>query len=157
MLEGKTVAVVVPAFDEEHLIGATIAGIPELVDRVIVVDDASTDGTVAAAQADGDERVEVIVHEKNQGVGAAILTGYRKALDEGIDITCVMAGDNQMDPADLEAIVGPVARDEVEYAKANRLFTGRAWELIPRNRYLGNAVLSLLTKIASGYWHVADS
>jgi hypothetical protein len=68
-----------------------------------------------------------------------------------------MAGDNQMDPADLEAIAGPVARGEVDYAKANRLFTGRAWELIPRNRYLGNAVLSLLTKIASGYWHVADS
>jgi hypothetical protein len=62
-----------------------------------------------------------------------------------------------MDPADLEAIAGPVAREEVDYAKANRLFTGRAWELIPRNRYLGNAVLSLLTKIASGYWHVADS
>jgi hypothetical protein len=68
-----------------------------------------------------------------------------------------MAGDNQMDPADLEAIARPVARGEVDYAKANRLFTGRAWELIPRNRYLGNAVLSLLTKIASGYWHVADS
>ena len=68
-----------------------------------------------------------------------------------------MAGDNQMDPAELESIAGPVARGEVDYAKANRLFTGRAWELIPHNRYLGNAVLSLLTKIASGYWHVADS
>ena len=68
-----------------------------------------------------------------------------------------MAGDNQMDPADLEAIAGPVARGEVDYAKANRLFTGRAWELMPHTRYLGNAVLSLLTKIASGYWHVADS
>jgi glycosyltransferase involved in cell wall biosynthesis len=157
VLEGKTVAVVVPAFDEVHLIGTTIAGIPELVDRVIVVDDASRDGTAAAAEASDDPRVEVITHEKNQGVGAAILTGYRRALERGIDVTCVMAGDNQMDPADLEAIAGPVARGEVDYAKANRLFTGRAWELIPRNRYLGNAVLSLLTKIASGYWHVADS
>ena len=157
MLDGKTVAVVVPAFDEEHLIGTTIAGIPELVDRVIVVDDASRDGTAAAAGSTGDPRVEVITHEQNQGVGAAILTGYRRALEHGVDVTCVMAGDNQMDPADLEAIAGPVARGEVDYAKANRLFTGRAWELIPRNRYLGNAVLSLLTKIASGYWHVADS
>ncbi len=157
MLDGKTVAVVVPAFDEEHLIATTIAGIPELVDRVIVVDDASRDGTAAAAGTSGDPRVEVITHEKNQGVGAAILTGYRRALEHGVDVTCVMAGDNQMDPADLEAIAGPVARGEVDYAKANRLFTGRAWELIPRNRYLGNAVLSLLTKIASGYWHVADS
>ena len=157
MLEGKRVAVVVPAFDEEKLIGTTLAGIPELVDRVFVVDDASRDGTAAAAAATGDGRVEVIKHEKNQGVGAAIVTGYKRALDEGIDVTCVMAADNQMDPADLEAIAGPVARGEVDYAKANRLFTGRAWELIPRTRYLGNAVLSLLTKIASGYWHVADS
>jgi glycosyltransferase involved in cell wall biosynthesis len=157
MLEGKTVAVVVPAFDEEHLIGTTIAGMPELVDRVIVVDDASTDGTAAAAETSSDPRVEVITHEKNQGVGAAILTGYQRALEHGADVTCVMAGDNQMDPDDLEAIASPVARGEVEYAKANRLFTGEAWKLIPHSRYLGNATLSLLTKFASGYWHVADS
>ncbi len=157
MLDGKRVAVVVPAFDEERLIGTTLSGIPDFVDRVFVVDDASRDGTAESARAAGDPRVEVITHERNQGVGAAILTGYRRALDEGIDVTCVMAGDNQMDPADLEAIAGPVVRGEVDYAKANRLFTGRAWELIPRTRYLGNAVLSLLTKIASGYWHVADS
>ena len=141
MIDGETVAVVVPAFDEEHLISTTIASMPELVDRVIVVDDASRDGTAAAAGTSGDPRVEVITHEKNRGVGAAILTGYRRALEHGVDVTCVMAGDNQMDPADLEAIAGPVARGEVDYAKANRLFTGRAWELIPRNRYLGNAVL----------------
>jgi glycosyltransferase involved in cell wall biosynthesis len=96
-------------------------------------------------------------HDRNQGVGAAIVTGYRRAVEERIDVTCVMAADNQMDPGDLEAIATPVARGEVEYAKANRLFTGQAWQLIPRHRYLGNAVLSLLTKIASGYWHVADS
>jgi glycosyltransferase involved in cell wall biosynthesis len=157
MLEGKRVAVVVPAFDEEKLIVTTLATIPEYVDRVIVVDDASRDGTAAAARGTGDERVTVITHDKNRGVGAAIVTGYKRALEDGIDVTCVMAGDNQMDPDDLEAIAGPVARGDVEYAKANRLFTGRAWDLIPRNRYLGNAVLSLLTKIASGYWHVADS
>ncbi len=157
MLEGKRVAVVVPAFDEERLIGTTLGGMPEFVDRVYVIDDASRDGTAESARASGDPRVEVISHERNQGVGAAILTGYRRALEEGIDVTCVMAGDNQMDPNDLEAIARPVAHGEVDYAKANRLFTGRAWELIPRTRYLGNAVLSLLTKIASGYWHVADS
>jgi glycosyltransferase involved in cell wall biosynthesis len=101
--------------------------------------------------------VEVIGHERNRGVGAAIVTGYKQAMVERIEVTCVMAADNQMDPADLEALVGPVARGEVDYAKANRLFTGQAWQLIPKHRYLGNAVLSLLTKIASGYWHVADS
>jgi glycosyltransferase involved in cell wall biosynthesis len=157
MLEGKRVAVVVPAYDEEKLIGTTLSGIPDFVDRVFVIDDASRDGTAERARSIDDSRVEVVSHERNQGVGAAILTGYGRALAEGIDVTCVMAGDNQMDPADLEAIAGPVARGEVDYAKANRLFTGRAWELIPRTRYLGNAVLSLLTKIASGYWHVADS
>jgi glycosyltransferase involved in cell wall biosynthesis len=157
MLEGKRVAVVVPAHDEEALIGGTLAGIPEFVDRVYVVDDHSGDGTATRAREAGDARVEVISHPENEGVGAAIVTGYRRALAEGIDVTCVMAADGQMDPADLERIAAPVARREVEYAKANRLFTGQAWTLMPRHRYLGNAVLSMLTKIASGYWHVADS
>jgi glycosyltransferase involved in cell wall biosynthesis len=157
MLEGKTVAVVVPAYNEERLIAETIAGIPEFVDRIFVVDDKSRDATVERAGAAGDPRVEVIVHEKNQGVGAAIVTGYKRALVELVDVTAVMAGDNQMDPAELESLAGPVARGELDYAKANRLFTGQAWQQIPRYRYLGNAVLSLFTKIASGYWHVADS
>ncbi len=157
MLEGKRVAVVVPAHDEEALISTTLAGIPAFVDRVYVVDDGSRDATAERARALGDARVEVIAHDRNRGVGAAILTGYRRALDEGIDVVCVMAGDNQMDPADLGSLVAPVAKDEVDYAKANRLVTGEAWRLIPRTRYLGNAVLSMLTKIASGYWHVADS
>jgi glycosyltransferase involved in cell wall biosynthesis len=157
MIEGKTVAVVVPAFDEEALVAETISGIPENVDRIIVVDDASRDATAERARATRQERVEVISHERNLGVGAAIVTGYKQALAEGVDVTVVMAGDNQMDPAELETIAGPVLRGEVDYAKANRLISGRAWELIPRSRYLGNAVLSLLTKIASGYWHVADS
>src|SRR5438094_2407187 len=157
MLDDQRVAVVVPAHDEEKLIAETIRSIPGFVDRVLVVDDASRDGTVAAVRGLGDPRVELIVHERNLGVGAAIITGYRRAIEERIDVTAVMAADAQMDPGDLETLVAPVARGEVDYAKANRLFTGQAWELIPRTRYLGNAVLSLLTKIASGYWHVADS
>jgi len=157
MLEGKRVAVVVPAFDEERLVGETIRGIPGFVDRIYVVDDASSDGTNARIEAVGDPRVQLIRHEKNSGVGAAIVTGYRRALEEEIDVTCVMAADNQMDPDELRGLVEPVARGEVEYAKANRLVSGEAWTVIPRSRYLGNAVLSLLTKIASGYWHVADS
>ena len=157
MLDGKRVAVVVPAFDEERLVGETIRGIPEFVDAILVVDDASHDGTAAAAEGAGDARVQVLRHERNAGVGAAIATGYRRAREDEIDVTCVMAADNQMDPAELRELVEPVARGEVEYAKANRLVSGEAWNVIPRTRYLGNAVLSLLTKIASGYWHVADS
>jgi glycosyltransferase involved in cell wall biosynthesis len=157
VVEGKRVAVVVPAFDEELLVAETIRGIPAFVDLIVVVDDHSSDGTAERARGVGDPRVEVIEHAENQGVGAAIATGYERCRELGVDVTCVMAGDNQMDPGELAALVGPVARGEVDYAKANRLVSGEAWQLIPRSRYLGNAVLSLLTKIASGYWHVADS
>jgi len=157
VVEGKRVAVVVPAYDEALLVAETIRGIPDFVDLVVVVDDCSADDTAEQARATGDQRLEVLRHEENRGVGAAIATGYARCRDLGVDVTCVMAADNQMDPDELASLVGPVARGDVEYAKANRLVSGEAWTLIPRSRYLGNAVLSLLTKIASGYWHVADS
>ena len=159
MVEGKQLAVVIPAYNEERLIDSTLAGIPAFVDRIYVVDDASHDATAGRAHsaATRDPRITVIVHERNCGAGAAVVTGYRRALEEQADVVCVMNGDNQMDPEEMIALVTPVARDEVDYAKANRLFTGEAWTLIPHYRYLGNALLSLLTKIASGYWHVADS
>jgi glycosyltransferase involved in cell wall biosynthesis len=157
VFEGKRVGVVVPAYDEEALIGATLGGIPELVDRIIVVDDGSSDRTSERAKELGDPRVEVLLHEQRSGVGAATLTGYRHALADGLDVVVVMNGDNQMDPEDLPKLVAPVARGELDYSKANRLATGQAWQLIPKTRFFGNAILSMLTKIASGYWHVADS
>jgi glycosyltransferase involved in cell wall biosynthesis len=157
VFEGKRVGVVVPAFDEEALIAATLGGIPPLVDRIFVVDDGSTDRTAECARETGDPRVEVLSHERRSGVGAATVTGYRRALAEGLDVVVVMNGDNQMDPEDLPALVESVARGELDYAKANRLSTGQAWQLIPKTRFFGNAILSMLTKIASGYWHVADS
>jgi glycosyltransferase involved in cell wall biosynthesis len=159
MIEGKTTAVVIPAYNEEKLLRTTLEGIPSFVDRIIVVDDASKDGTAEQAHACAarDPRVTVIVHERNRGAGGAVITGYKAALAERVDVTCVMNADNQMDPEELREIALPVARDEVDYTKANRLFTGEAWNLIPHVRYLGNALLSLLTKIASGYWHIADS
>ena len=159
MIEGKSVGIVVPAYQEEQLLPATLGGIPDFVDRIYVVDDGSGDGTVERARvaANGDPRISVIAREHNGGVGAAVVTGYRKALEDGVDVAVVMNADNQMDPEDLEHLVVPVARGEVDYAKANRLFTGQAWQLIPHSRYLGNGVLSLCTKIASGYWHVADA
>jgi glycosyltransferase involved in cell wall biosynthesis len=159
VLDGKRVAVVVPAYDEAELLPKTLSGLPGFVDAVYVVDDASRDGTAERVReaAAGDPRIVLISHDRNRGVGAAIVSGYRRAIAERIDVTCVMAGDNQMDPSELESIARPVVAGEVDYAKANRLFSGQAWELIPHSRYLGNAVLSLLTKIASGYWHVADS
>jgi glycosyltransferase involved in cell wall biosynthesis len=157
VFEGKRVGVVVPAFDEEPLIAATLGGIPPLVDRIFVVDDGSTDRTAECAQELGDPRVEVVKHERRSGVGAATVTGYRHAMAEGLDVVVVVNGDNQMDAADLPTLVEPVARGELDYSKANRLSTGQAWQLIPKTRFFGNAILSMLTKIASGYWHVADS
>jgi hypothetical protein len=85
------------------------------------------------------------------------VTGYQRAIEEDVDVTCVMAADGQMDPADLETLARAVAAGECDYAKANRLSTGQAWQLIPKTRFFGNATLSVLTKIASGYWHVGDS
>lgn len=162
MFEGHFVTVVVPAYNEEHLIDRTLDTMPALVDRMIVVDDASTDGTrerLEAARARHGERLRVIRHGHNGGVGAAIVTGYKAAIEEGVEggFVVVMAGDAQMDPDDLPRLLQPLARGEADYSKGNRLFSGEAWNVIPRTRYLGNATLSLLTKIASGYWHVADS
>lgn len=155
----KTISVVVPAYNEEGLIEKTLSSIPAFVDWIIVVDDASKDRTLAIVEslAREDGRIVLIHHETNQGVGGAIASGYKKALDMEIDVTAVMAGDAQMDPDDLVDIIEPVARGHADYSKGNRLFQGDAWDMIPRYRYLGNSFLSLLTKIASGYWHIADS
>ena len=155
----KTIGVAVPAYNEEKLIAKTLQSIPSLVDKIIVVDDKSKDHTVGIVKKimEEDGRIILIQHDLNQGVGGAIATGYKKAVELEIDVTAVMAGDNQMDPSDLANILTPVAEGIVDYTKGNRLFQGDAWKMIPHYRYLGNSFLSLLTKIASGYWHIADS
>ena len=156
MYKDKTVCVVVPAYNEEKLIGRVIETIPEFVDKVVIVDDKSTDATIekvkqyATAHRD---RLILIEHEFNQGCGGARVSGYKWARDNSMDITVTMDGDSQMDPEDLPALLEPVVTGEVDCSKGNRLFTGNAWSLIPKLRYLGNSFLSLLTKIASGYWH----
>lgn len=160
MYKDKTICVVVPAYNEERLIGRVIETMPNCVDKIVIVDDRSTDQTAELVKRYSKKignRVVLIQHQKNKGVGGAIITGYKWARDNKMDITAVMAGDGQMDPEELEPIIKPVVEGEADYTKGNRLFTGEAWKKIPRYRYLGNAVLSLLTKIASGYWHMADS
>ena len=160
MYRDKSIAVVVPAYNEEKLIGRVIETMPDYVDAIIVVDDQSQDKTSAIVetyQHQENRTIDLITHQVNQGVGGAIITGYKHAIEKKIDITVVMAGDAQMDPNDLPRLLDPVVNDETDYAKGNRLFTGEAWKIIPKQRYIGNSFLSLLTKIASGYWHVADS
>jgi glycosyltransferase involved in cell wall biosynthesis len=159
MYRDKTIAVIVPAYNEEKLIGKVLKTIPPFIDHIVVVDDASLDqtGEIVKAHQKEDPRIVYIEHMRNEGVGGAIITGYKWAKDNEIYISVVMAGDAQMDPKDLPLLLDPVADGEVDYSKGNRLFTGKAWRVIPKARYLGNAILSFLTKIASGYWHVADS
>jgi len=159
MLHEKSIAVVIPAYNEEVLIVKVIETMPGFVDHIVVVDDASVDATARIVEelAQKHSRITLLRHERNQGVGAAIATGYTWCRDHQIDVTAVMAADFQMDPNDLERIVTPVCKNECDYTKGNRLFRGESWEMIPHYRYLGNSFLSLLTKIASGYWHIADS
>lgn len=160
MYKDKSVCVVVPAYNEENLISRVIETMPNYVDKIVIVDDKSSDGTVEVVRKfalESDGRIILIEHKKNEGVGGAIASGYKWARDNRMDATAVMAGDAQMDPEDLPKLLEPVVNSEIDYAKGNRLFTGNAWNVIPKIRYLGNSYLSLLTKIASGYWHIADS
>src|SRR3954447_17287247 len=155
MFRGRAVAVVIPACNEADKIAATVRSVPDFVDHVIVVDDGSSDGTAAVARRA--PRVEVIVHDRNRGVGAAITTGYARALALGVEATVVMAGDGQMDPADLPRLLAPVIDGEADYAKGNRFAWPGGWRAMPAVRLIGGGVLSLLTRLASGYWHVGDS
>jgi len=160
MYKGKSVAVVIPAYKEEKLIGQVIETMPEFVDKIVVVNDSSPDKTAEVVRGyveKDSDRVVLIDLDENQGVGGAIAEGYKWARDHEIDLTGVMAGDAQMDPGNLTKLLEPVAEGKADYAKGNRLFYGKAWNMIPKVRYLGNSALSLMTKIASGYWQVADS
>ena len=150
---------VIPCYNEETQITGTLESIPNTVDHLVVIDDASTDKTreIVKNLQNKDSRIELIVHEVNKGVGAAIASGYIWARDRDQDVAVVMAGDGQMDPVDFESIVDPVVEGRADYSKANRLVSEDSYETIPRVRFWGNSILTLLTKIASGYWHVTDS
>ncbi|MFA4851257.1 MAG: glycosyltransferase family 2 protein [Bacteroidales bacterium] len=208
MLHEKTIAVVIPAYNEEGQIGMVIETMPAFVDKIIIVNDCSKDKTADIVKSFWDtdlnigieilnttlkpieghfhrsgrvlqkqaideldlflpskvenrnpenERVILINQLKNGKVGSAIARGYKWCKDYGIDCTAVMAGDGQMDPDELESICNPVVLDNVDYVKGNRLIHRSALLVIPKVRYFGNSVLSILTKLASGYWHVSDA
>lgn len=207
MINNKSIAVVVPCYNEEKQIGMVIETMPDFVDKIVIVNDKSKDRTeeiiksyikseynyksdishniskltqnifnraeVVLAEYEKSEmsyftesevankskndRIILINHLQNGGVGAAIATGYKWAKDNDVDCTAVMAGDGQMDPDELLSICSPVVYDNIDYVKGNRLIHRSALLVIPKVRYLGNSVLSILTKIASGYWHVSDT
>lgn len=208
MLKGKTVAVVVPCYNEETQIATVVETMPAFVDRIIIVNDCSPDRTAEVVkeliakdratgpstridpyrvertrwneaelvlQEEGEremahyvpsevvndqpatDRVILINNLKNGGVGAGIARGYKWCKDHAIDCTAVMAGDGQMDPNELESICLPVIDDGIDYVKGNRLIHRSAWLVIPKVRFFGNSILSILTKLASGYWRVSDT
>jgi glycosyltransferase involved in cell wall biosynthesis len=165
MFRGHLIAVVIPAFNEADKIAGTIRSVPGFVDHVIVVDDGSGDATAAVARRaarrassrGGGREVEVLVHAENRGVGAAIATGYARALALGADATAVMAGDGQMDPADLAGLLTPVVAGAADYAKGNRFAWPGGWRQMPAVRLGGSVALSWLTRAASGYWRLFDS
>lgn len=150
MYRGVRVAVVVPAYQEAMHISRTLDGLPDFVDRVFVVDDASTDHTAALVQARGEGRVTLFRHTENRGVGAAIATGYARALEVGAEVVAVMGGDGQMDPCDLAPLLDPLCAGDAGYAKGNRLSWPGAHRLMPPSRWLGNHILSWLTRRVTG-------
>lgn len=157
MFRGHRIAVVVPAFNEADKIARTVRSVPGFVDHIIVVDDGSGDGTGRIALRSQRRGLEVVRHAKNRGVGAAIATGYRRARALDADVTAVMAGDSQMDPADLATLIAPVVSGGADYAKGNRFAWPGVTREMPTARLVGNVVLSLLTRLATGYRHVFDS
>ncbi|WP_067284581.1 glycosyltransferase family 2 protein [Streptomyces jeddahensis] len=156
MYQDLKVAVVVPAYNEEKLIARTINTTPDFVDHIVVIDDASSDATATEAIGTGDPRLVLIRHENNTGVGGAVCDGHKEALRLGCDVSVVMAGDGQMDPAYLPALLDPICDGTALFTKANRFYSRDSYRGMPKYRILGNVILSFMTKLASGYWHLFD-
>ncbi len=158
MYKGKRIGVVVPAYNEERFIASVINTMPDFVDEIYVVDDASTDDTyqIASDIASQNGRSVVISHKENRGVGAAIVTGYKKALEENMDIAVVMAGDNQMNPDCLSSLLTPLIEGKADYAKGNRVSRPEHLKGMTNWRRFGNWLLKWLTRIASGNYEIMD-
>jgi glycosyltransferase involved in cell wall biosynthesis len=148
MYRNNSIAVVVPAYNEELLIQDTLHGIPDFVDRVYVINDGSEDGTEERIKevASKDCRIVLISHEVNKGVGAAIVTGYSRSIADKMDITAVMAGDNQMDPLELHKLLDPIVDGDADYAKGNRLRSRDTARGMSSWRFFGNNILTYLTR-----------
>jgi glycosyltransferase involved in cell wall biosynthesis len=150
MFRNAQIAVVVPAFNESKHIAATLRGVPEYVDRIVVIDDGSVDDTAQTVRALRDPRVLLLSHARNRGVGSALCTGYQRAMADGAEVIAVMAGDGQMHPDDLPALLAPVLDGHADYAKGNRLAHPEVLQRMPFTRLAGNLLLSWLTRAATG-------
>jgi len=151
-----TIFVVIPIYNESRHISDVLKQIPEEVQQIVVVDDCSEDNSPEVVLAEKDERIKLIRHEKNIGVGGAMVTGYKYSLKAGADIVVKIDGDGQMDPAEIPRVVSPIKNGEADYAKGFRFYSLENIGQMPIIRLIGNIILSFLTKIASGYWNIFD-
>ena len=158
MLNNKSIGVVVPAYNEGKLISKVMETMPGFVDYMIIVNDGSRDETKSRVEEKAlcDSRIILLNHETNKGLGQTLIDGYLKSIDMNIDVVAVMAGDAQMDPDDLEDVVMPIVNGKADYVKGSRLLVSGVKEKMPKYRFVGNNILTLLTKFATGYWHVID-
>lgn len=153
----QKVSVVIPSYKVRNHILGVIDQIGPEVSRIYVVDDCCPDGTGSFVESNcKDERVTVIRHPENRGVGGAVMTGYMAAIEDGVDIIVKVDGDGQMDPSLILNFVAPIAAGEADYTKGNRFFDLEKTRAMPKMRLFGNAVLSFMTKLSSGYWDLFD-
>ena len=158
MIEDKKIAVVMPAYNEELLIEKSIDSVPSEVSKIIVINDLSKDRTkeIVENKIKGNQKIVLINNKKNYGVGYSIVEGYKKAYDLDCDIAVVMPGDAQALPEDFYNLIDPVVKGSVDYTKGNRLKYKGVSNIMPKHRFFGNTLLTLLTKFASGYYHIMD-
>ncbi len=157
MYKNNKIGIVVPAYNEELLILEMLDGIPEYVDSIFVINDASNDRTLELLklQKQKDNRIFIIDHQKNKGLGQSLIDGYLESSKSDVDITAVMAGDNQMDPKDLPNILDKIIEEKFDYVKGNRLLHQEI-SAMPKYRFVGNSILTILTKFATGYYSLMD-
>ena len=159
MYRDNKIALAIPAHNEERLIGPTLDSVPDYVDRIYVVDDGSVDSTcdIVRQRAVADPRIDLVEHGKNRGVGQAIITGYRRASDDCFDITVVAGGDHQMPLEQIPDLLDPIVDGGSDYTKGNRfLMPDAGLDGMPWSRFLGNALISIMTKVASGFYKIYD-
>ena len=156
MYKEHKIGVVVLAHNEENHIKDTIETLPDFVDKIYVIDDGNTDKTSEIVKTLTDQRIRLMQHELNKGPGAALVTGYKAALKEEMDVIVKMDGDNQMDPEQLPNLLEPIIEGKADYTKGNRLLSPEYRSRMTKWRFLGNSMLTFLTKIGSGYWQMMD-
>jgi glycosyltransferase involved in cell wall biosynthesis len=161
MYREKKIALVIPAYKEAKLIKPTLKSVPDLIDKVYVVDDKSPDtqNEVILACAETDQRITLLKHEVNQGPGGSIITGYLQASKDGYDIVVVVGGDNQMPLHEVQNFLDPIIDGKADYTKGNRFLLGQLDDTIakmPKIRLVGNWMITMLTKVASGYYKIMD-